>query len=484
MRHLNQTWRLSLAIASLIAVFLGLFVLMARQDFARDKTKTLLEEQRRQLDGASKLFARDLEQALFDAHAVLGGEGPVHPSAQKLFWENARLLAIEWTPTHGDGVMLEKRAGLIVAARALDVGVKLGVLALGGDRFVAGVAEPEGALRVVFEAEPFLPEPARGQVLALSQRGRLVKRTRDAHLNDRALASFLKRATKLTSAQRRIGRHHYVISVSPIAGGLTLSALTPLAGAMSPLNALFYRSLLFLVCAGALSLAFAMIVGRRLQEAWATRVELETNAYRAEADRNAAVAATRDGVNSLRDNLFPSSPHYRNGRIHLRGPENGARPGHWYFYFQHEFDLYVLTAVTTTDALGSILLSASRALVASLPGRSLNSIARAWDRSVSECSNGRGRVSAQIVRVNVELGEGRLIRCGADAVLLERSGRAPEDVGGEANARLGEGHDLWLEEEFQLAAGEALRLENVRLEFGTINGVRPAPTARSLRLAN
>lgn len=114
MRFLSHTWRLSLALAALIMLFVAAYMMMAKHDFEADKTASVLESQRVQVKAASVAFERLTERALFDARAILAGYdrkiGQLNPATQHVFWENPNLLAVEFTHAP-DVISLEKLPG-------------------------------------------------------------------------------------------------------------------------------------------------------------------------------------------------------------------------------------------------------------------------------------------------------------------------------------------------------------------------------------
>jgi hypothetical protein len=291
MPFLNHTWRLALSVAALTVLFIALFIFMARGMFADDKTGFVLQSQRQQVLALGEAFDRQLERAIFEARAV-----QVSPATQKIFWENPALLAIELGPAEKPELSLEKLPGLLTAARR--VGANSGRVharAIGNDRFAVALQEPgTSVVRVVFEAPGLLPAASGDQVFALALNGRVLQRTPDAQLEDNVLADFLKRNSSQRDEQRRIGRHRFAVSTALLGSSdVTVAAMTPVAPVLQPLNALFYRSLLFLLFAALSSTAIAAALSRQMSFTFAAEMTGET-ARRVETAREEVVANTSE----------------------------------------------------------------------------------------------------------------------------------------------------------------------------------------------
>lgn len=468
MRFLSHTWRLPLMLAALIAFFVAAYMVMAKHDFEADKTASVLESQRLQMRAASANFERQTERALLDARSVQAGFNPgtgeFSPSVQKLFWENPALLAIEYTSAKGH-IALEKGPGQLEGGREVEPGDKgPRVQALGGLRFAAAMRDPGGAVwRVVYEAKDILPAAMSGQIVAAAQRGRLLKRAPAGPIPDEALRSYFKRKQREPSETRRLGDNRYLISSARLGSSdVSIATFTPLKPAFAPVNSLFTRGLLLLIFAFCASLTLAVVLSRRLSEAFdttmqtetAVRLQVATDTTRRETERKAAAAVS--------ENVYPIEPAYKNGSVRLAGPPTSSHAGGWWFYFQRDYELYVFCASTDAES-SALLLPASRALFSYVQhaGLSLKQIARLWDKSVYDCSKGKARMSAVLMQINVELGTVRALSAGGAALFqFKRSGEGfrAQPAPLESGYALGERKELWLEAELEMEPGERLLL--------------------------
>ncbi|MBX3021598.1 MAG: SpoIIE family protein phosphatase [Bdellovibrionales bacterium] len=465
MRFLTHTWRLSLALAALVALLIAGYMIMVGRDFEAEKTATVRASQRLQVRAAAKAFERLTEQALFDARAVMAGynhkHGELSPATQRVFWENANLLAIEYThpPAH---IHLEKLPGFLEQARGIEPGnAKPRVQALGDDRFVVAVQEAGGPTwRVVFESHDLLPATLNGQVLALSQRGRLLKRTADKELADEALRTYLKRKKRESIETRRIDGHRYLISSARLGtSDVLIAALTPLP---QPVGGLFARALLFLAFAFFFAIALLAFLSRRMQADFTLEMQGETALRIQQTAEQTRRESEEKSAALLSQNVYPRQSFYRSASVRLAGPSSSEQGGQWWYYFQRDWELFIFSA-STTEGLSPILLPASRALFSHLQREnlSLKEMARLWDQAIYDCSKGKATMKAQLLQINVELGHGRCINAAGGPILLFNPGENGfngRTLPMEEGFSLGELKGLYLESEFELQAGQRLLL--------------------------
>lgn len=463
MQFHSHTWRLGLSTAALITLFILSFMLITGKEFVANTAETTLAHQRQVLKLGALAFERRLEQTEFDARAVLSGLDQttlkLNPATQRLFWENPNLSALELRRDGRSLLAMEKSPGLIAAARRVNgVGAAPDVRALGSDRFAVALQDAGGqTLRFVMETKDYLPVRLSEQIFVLSQDGRLLTRTPAATISDDALGTFLRRTRGEASEPRRLGRKHFVLSSAKLKHSrATLTALTPVPLAINPLAGTSVRLIAFVLGALLAGLSLSLLLARRLKNAFEDEMNGETAARVHQRENEVRLATANEAAEVLHANIYPQTTVYRNARVELTGSTSARAQGEWFFFYQQEFELYVFVA-RAEGRLAPLLLTASKACLSAKSSARLSELARAWDRCVVECSRSQGRLRAQLVQINVELGTGRWVVAGTDDLLHGR-GQTFEVLAGERHPELGTDQYLWLENEFQLNAGERLRL--------------------------
>jgi sigma-B regulation protein RsbU (phosphoserine phosphatase) len=483
MRFFSLKWKLSIGFITMVLGFVGLYVALAKRTFESDKISSVLENQQRHVSGLAHSFDRQVEQMLFVARSILAGFDPatvkLSPLAQKIFWDHPDILALRLRSrqTPASPLQMEKMRGLMGFLNQDWSGSKdVRLTPLGGNRFLLSLPQPiknSGPVEVqaLFEYQEILGDQVKGQVMALAHDGRLLKRTSDGLLRDDSITSILTSLTPGQSAfEKKVENHVYLVAVADTASdGLRFASFSRKDLALGAMNMLFRRSMMFLLGSFfamiILSLLFSNRLTRKINQLTAIGEKIgqgdftSTPSIQAHKDEELATARL------VTESLFPTNGFYQNGHVRLAGTNSLASEyrGEWWFYDQRGSELCLVIAKTDAQGIPAALITAVARSVFSViknENTDLKDIMTRWNRATRDCSNGKASMTAIIMRVNVELGNGVYISAGhAPPVLLRRSepGKFKASyLTGEQSHALGKNQDHWLENRFDFKPGDRL----------------------------
>jgi len=516
-KFFSLKWKLSLSFVAMALIFVGLYVVVAKRTFESDKISYIFETQQRFVGRIAASATSQVERIIFDARSIAAGFDPVNKkfaaATQPIFWEHPQILALQMTVGPGDGVAIEKAAGLAKEAEArVDGDDKPTLTPLGGDRFAIDVRAPgkEGSaeraarLLIVFELQNLVTDTLAGQSVAVAAGPKVVKLSQNAELAASTIEQFLN-AQNLTTqdttlVQELDGRRHLVSVAQLGLGGLSVLSFVEESRALGALQVLFRRSMVFVAFSFFASIILSMLVSNRLTQninsltRSAEKVGKGDFSVKADFDSNDEVGLLSrtffkmaDEVQRLllqmvdkirmetelntarlvQDSLFPHASSYKNGKVRLCGVYKTTSEcgGDWWYYYQKGSHLYVMVADATGHGIPAALITAAaRSLFAYIRDKDvdLKQIAAAWDKAVAECSNGKVYMTAFLLQVDVELGECRTINSCHDApARLERAdGKLKAAyLHAQRNHAIGEmKQEQWLEDRLQLNAGDRLVL--------------------------
>ena len=510
---LSLRTKLAFSFVALTAVFMALYLGLARRTLHDDKQEFVYLAQQSQVSALARAFDERADQTLLEARALLLGYDPrvehLNAIAQKLFWGHLNLLAIEVTRASGParGLNLEKLPGLLLKLRAVPASSEPGKVvarALGENHFalVVRVLTPEPLnLRVVMNFHSALGSPLPDQIVAILDGQNVITRSMDPRVSEDTLKSLAARLAQTNfdmTNVHQLGREDFTISLAHArAKNLAWAAMLPNQSVFAALNELNHRSILFLIGAIITGTALSLMFSRRLTRGlsalnsaaerlgrgdYSSRFvfgghdELGTLGQRLEhlaadirtllnqTNRDARHAQLSETQAVVERHIFPRQKFYRNGAVRLSGlqRESSVAAGDWWFYFQSGQDLFVILA----DAAGTgietaLLIATARSILTTLDRATttLVRIANAIDRAIDECSEGNARLSGILLRVNVESGESETLTASHEPPVhlaslgSKLSGRF---LIGKANAAFGSRPGVWFAEQFTLNRGDRL----------------------------
>lgn len=512
MRIFSLKWKLSLSFILMALSFVGLYVVLAKKTFESDKISYIFESQQKQVVQLARTFDQLTERVLFDAQAILLGfdyqSRRLNSSSQKVFWDHPKILAMSFRAKESGllSIKLEKSQGLLDGlSEEWPAEGTFELTPLGNDRYAIETSQNQPnfgpiKLQVVFEARDVLGGQFKGQLVTLSQNGRLLKRSPGSPLEDSSVQKALSSMPAAeTTLMLNVGSTRQLVSVANTnIGHLIFGSFTAEDAALGALGVLFSRSIVFLFFSFFATIIISLLLSNRLTQninsltqtaerigggdfsatpGFTSRDEVGILAKafaKMSAEIQRLLSETVDKTRMeeelktarlVQESLFPERSEYENGHVRLFGMNKATTEcsGDWWFYYQKGAELYVLVADATGHGIPAALITAAARSIFSFLERteaSLTDVVTYWDRATFKCSKGQVYMTTFLMRINVETGEAAYINCGHEAPVLLRpkpqGGFEASYLFGQQNFSIGESRTQWLEDRFDFHAGDRL----------------------------
>jgi sigma-B regulation protein RsbU (phosphoserine phosphatase) len=453
-------WKLSIAFILLSLGIVGLYIATAKRTFESDKISYVFDTQQRQVSQLSSDFFDSANRVLFDARAILSGfdakTKKLSIDADTLFKNHTSIFAIDFRRIGNAEplVFLEKddNSGDSISrlAPVADEPGKLSLQSIGDGRFIASITQvTEGGtaiLRVVFEFRNFFNGASEDQTLLLAQGDEPMLLSNTTTFDRAKLREFLRdRQTKDVASTmiREIDGKNYLISASPVKiGNFSMLAFMDQATALSALNVLYQRSLVFLAMSFFATVIISLFLSNSLtknlkdlkrvaerlsQGDLEAKPEFESRdevgvlaaAFRtmtAEIQKLLLATADKARMESelktaalVQESLFPSQSQHVAGEFIIGGSYVTSTEcgGDWWYYFEKGDFLYVIVADATGHGTPAALItSAARSMFSYIQTKELEleEIASLCDDAIYQCSKGRVYMTALILKIHTRSG--------------------------------------------------------------------------------
>lgn len=510
-------WKLSLAFVLLTIGIVAIYIVIAKRTFESDKISYIFETQQRQVNQAVESIKEQVLREVFDARSILSGydfnEQKLADMSQKLFTHHRSLLGI---------VLLEKDTGKVMAQVEKEPG-SIALLGTPGSRtpasdlsfyhlkerlFAAEIPDVTAngtriVMRVVFRLQELFKDAFEGQDLLLAKGSEILVSANSGGLDFGKISSFLneKRNGQADLTQVKIinGAKYLVSGASVGPSGLNVFSLISEDLALQATRTLYTRSLMFLVFSFFATVVISMVLSMRLTtnlfdlSRVAERfgkgdfsaspnfvsndeIGLLARAFKKMiAEIQGLLTERVDKVRmeqelktarTVQDNLFPRQSEIKAGNLKLAGLYSTTTEcgGDWWYYFQRDRYLYLACADATGHGTPAALITAAIRSAFShveLNEMSLSEIANCCDEAVFQCSQNAIYMTAILMRINVNTGEGSFINASHEPPMLFEfdltSGEVViEDIVSEPGPRLGERNKKWAEHSFRINSGQRL----------------------------
>lgn len=510
-------WKLSIAFILLSLGIVGLYIATAKRTFESDKISYVFDTQQRQVSQLSSEFSETSSRVLFDARAILSGfdakTGTLSTDADTLFKNHGTIHAIDFrhvSKTEPIAFLKRDETSADALSRLTPVADepgKLSLLSIGEGRFIASVTQvtdgTTAVLRVLFEFRNFFNGASEDQTLMLVQGDEPMLMSNAKAFDTEKIREFLKERPSKDVAStmiRSIDGKDFLISTAPVKiGNFSLLAFMDQATALSALNILYQRSLVFLAMSFfatvIISLFLSNSLTRNLKDLKRVAERLSTGDLEAEpefeskdevgvlasafrtmtAEIKKLLLATADKARMeaelktaalVQESLFPAESQHIAGEFIVGGSYVTSTEcgGDWWYYFDKGDFLYVIVADATGHGTPAALItSAARSMFSYIQTKELDlkEIASLCDEAIYQCSKGRVYMTAFILKIHVRSGLVSYINACHEPPYLwageEGSDtRSGDYVVSDPDTMFGETKHNWHEHSFTMKPGEKL----------------------------
>lgn len=450
-------WKITWALIALSLTLILAYVFIAKDLFEKDKISYVYESQEFRLQGLSRAIQSDFERVLFSTRAALMTfdltQGQLSASAENLIREDNSLLALEIIKELNGASLLhfEKKPGTLPSFNPVEGSEPLGqayVSSLGQSRFLVtfrytGKIANESVpllLRIVFENPSLMPVPEPHQLYLLT-RGNSLLDSPNQNIDFSGLMNELTGAAKEHRIEWTYQGTSYLVSSMKVGlGRLQLVALTPKQSALGALGTLMTRSVLFLMVSFfaliLMSLTLAKSITVKLGQLAQTAKRIGQGDFKTASDVTSedemgALAEslqhmahdiqsrfdeTEDKLRKefdsqtaklVQDQLIPQKAEIELGEIQICGGISSSRNynGSWWYHFQRNSDIYIVTSETSErGTTAALMTAATRSIFSRLESENLTlpEMMRAWDKAIRSCS--QGLLFGMILKINSETG--------------------------------------------------------------------------------
>ena len=521
LKSISIKWKLSLALIGTGLALVSAYVVIAKSTFESDKISYVYDSQGARLESLRSELQNKLERAFLGARSVVGNfdfsSGKPTPLGEQFFNEEKQLLAVElWNEQKEQTVFhLEKPGASLPPFNAgTNTKTPLGQLdlePLDSKNGLLTVRYSQGdqgvfRLRAMIDTTNLLPANAI-QSVALAKGGRIILvsdlRTLGNDLfNAVAVQSKHDERTKMFEHDAK----KYIVSESDVGlANLQLFALTPESEALGALTTLYSRSMVFLISSFfalvAVSLTLARSLTRTLIVLTKSAEEIGAGNFDAAPSINTKdemgvlarafskmsqeikrlLVETRETTREktrmeeelktaslVQERLMPKQATADVGEIEISGLviTSSECGGDWWYYFRRGDDIFVAIADATGHGTPAALITAAaRSCFARLETENLSLIEmlKAWDISVSGCSQRQVFMTGLLFRINTVTGQGAFVNAAHESPFVLRANEdgtfALDHLPTETTARIGDDIRPDLREEpFSLAPNESIIL--------------------------
>lgn len=520
MNFFSIKWKISISFVLFTLSFLGIYVVLATRVFQSDKLSYVFESQQRQVDAVAQDFAKVVDRAVLGARAIALGVDlrtrRIQPSAERFFYDEKSIEALDLRAPSADKPLfwLEKSRGLL--GELGDFGAvkndKANTFHLNhwrDDLFVITLTdynEDQEAVqtRIVLRVHGLLDDALEGQTLAVVQKARVAMLSEPAEIEVSDVERFLYDSQNElpdgTAVHTVANRRQLISAAATAVSGFSVLGILPEQRAMSALQSLYRRSLVFILFSAfatifvSLLLSFGLTrsintltlaaqrLGRGdfsgipespsrdevgiLSKAFQRMIFEIQRLLRDTADKTRMEAELKT-ARLVQESLLPEAADARVKTLSLSGfyATSSECGGDWWYYYVRGDELFVAVADATGHGTPAALVTSAARSLFSFVERSdlsLKEIMSHWNEAVAVCSKQKVFMTALLVRINVLSGMGSYINAGHEPpVLLEKEGdgyRADFLIGVQS-ATLGErGQQQWSESQFEIKSGGRLVL--------------------------
>lgn len=521
LKSLSIKWKLSLALIGTGLALVSAYVVIAKSTFESDKISYVYDSQGARLESLRSELQSKLERAFLGARSVVGNfdfsSGKPTALGEQFFNEEKQLLAVELSNEQKAQTVfhLEKQGASLPPFNA-DTNTKapLGQLdlePLDSRNALLTVRYSQGdqgifRLRAMIDTTNLLPANAT-QSVALAKSGRVILVSDLRNLgNDlfNEVAAQSKHDDRTKMFEHGIAK--YLVSESEVGlANLQLFALTPESEALGALTTLYTRSMVFLISSFfalvAISLTLARSLTRTLVVLTKSAEEIGAGNFDAAPSINTKdemgvlarafskmsqeikrlLIETRETTREktrmeeelktaslIQERLMPKQATADVGEIEISGLviTSSECGGDWWYYFKRGDDIFVAIADATGHGTPAALITAAaRSCFARLETEDLSLIEmlKAWDISVSGCSQRQVFMTGLLFRINTVTGEGAFVNAAHESPYVLRANEdgtfALDHLPTDTTARIGDDIRPDLKEEpFSLAPNESIIL--------------------------
>lgn len=501
-------WKLSLALISVGAILVLIYILIAKSTFESDKISYVFDNESSKVEMAMREFNQRIEQSVFYTNALIASydfsSHQLRPTGQSLFDSQAFIQSIELVNKSDGKVILEihkDKTSILDDLKFHDDSLQgpMNVVLLDASTALMiieqTVDQKPMQIRTILKSPGLIPKRAGFYAL----QGKKIISERSDIADEDSLLSLVTEG-KSGTFFRKIGSKDVLISMDKAkVTDVWFISVTPKSEILHAMQVLYRRSLAFFFLSMSLTVAIALLLSKNITQnlahlAVAARdIGLGKFSYRQEIRSNDEVGIlsqafqvmgreierllieTKDKVRMeeelktaslVQESLFPARSHYKSGQMEICGlyATSTECGGDWWYYFERDDALYVAIADATGHGTPAALItSAARSIFSKLEESkmTLAEMMTAWDHAIASCSNGRVFMTAQLYKIE-KTGRVAFINASHEPPLRLIAG--DEKLEGEylntpMNSTLGERRkQSWTEEMFQFEPGQALVL--------------------------
>ena len=453
-------WKLTLALVVLAMGLVGLYVTMAKSTFESDKISYVFDSQQAQVGFIAREIKQKLERTTFEGRAILSSydfeKHALSETGQHLFQDEGSLVSAKL-------VDLDKKTeiafltktevrDLVPAADAQEnTSLRPGEIEFFGLKdsqySIKSIYKDGGtgrlALTLISKFEHLMPELSQTTLVLIASGQKIAGSGADLPFGD-ALQDIQREKAESTSV-KSIGREKYLVSSAPILGtNLKVAAFTSERVALGALGVLYERSLVFILFSAFATALIAVLLSSGLTRSLVVLTADAVRIGRGDFTPSSKPLSTNDEIGLLstsfatmsteiqrlllntkektrmeeelktaklvQDSLFPSSPNFRIGEFDIasRTVSSTECGGDWWYYFVRGDHLFIVIADATGHGTPAALItSAARSIFSQLQESEadLPEMAKAWDKAVKSCSNGRVFMTAFLLKLDLKTGE-------------------------------------------------------------------------------
>lgn len=476
LKELSIKWKLSLALLLTGLCLLSAYVFMAKRTFESDKISYVYDAQSGHLDSLRSELQSKLDHILMTARTVVGNfdfvTGKPTTLGQQFFDQEASLLAIELWNEKNSRILLhieKKGSSLSPIDPQKFKSTPLGQVDLepsDSGRAILTIRysqDKQGIfiLRALIDLKHILPKPTPSQSIALGKDKQILI---VSDLRGIEEGVFKQIANQFKGQERTqmftFGDNRYLVGQTKVGiADLRLFAVTPEADALGALKTLFDRSIVFLILSFfglvAVSLTLArsltlnlLVLTKSAEEIGAgnfnaapaiqskdemgvlanafAKMSREIKRLLIETEEKTRMEEELKTASLIQERLMPKESTTDIGEIEISGMviTSSECGGDWWYYFKRGDDLFVAIADATGHGTPAALITAAaRSIFARLEKEDLSLIdmMRAWDFSVSSCSQKQVFMTGVLFRINSVTGQGAFVNAAHEAPFILRA---------------------------------------------------------------
>jgi phosphoserine phosphatase RsbU/P len=511
-------WKLSLAFIALTLGIVAIYIFIAKSTFESDKISYIFETQQRQVNQSAADLKGQVVQLIFDSRSILSGydfaNRKLADMSQKLFSHHESLIGIQVVSVKTNEILaqLEKTQGafaqLPAAESRLPASADLDLRHIEEKIFVAQISDVSSVgeaivMRVVFKVKDLFKDVFEGQELLLADGPRIVMASNTMGIEKDLVREYLGERkgdqSELTQI-KKIGSGQYLISSAAVGTGkMSVFSFISEDVALKATRTLYERSLMFLIFSFFATVVISMVLSMSLTQnlgelsrmaeqfgkgdfsaspgftsrdetgRLATafkRMVIEIQQLLTDRVQKVRMEEELKTARTVQENLFPQESTAQAGNLKLAGLYSTTSEcgGDWWYYFQRDRYLYLACADATGHGTPAALITAAIRSAFShveLNEMTLPEIANACDEAVYQCSRHALYMTALIMRINVNTGEGSFINSSHEPPMvfefdMAKNEMTVEDIVTPPGPRLGERNREWKEHPIHVKSGQRL----------------------------